>query len=231
VILLFTVSPARAAAYGVNLGWSRCSLTYDNVDKSFACDDNANSYSLVASFRNGFDVPDFVAVSAAIDVITSEPFVPAWFSFGVGGCRDGELMLLNVGSVAGCTNPYAGAYQGGGYIVEAGWRLDRFRVRLAWARDRPGSLSGSNLNTAFVLGMSTASTVEEPGVIPCPGCSVPACFTLNALEVFSQTQGRVRILETPDVRNWATWQGGSGHCPAATPANKATWGQVKALYR
>jgi hypothetical protein len=225
-----TGTPIAANVLGVNLGWSNCGTTLATSNRSFTCDDNGTSFSLVGSFKNGFDVADFVAVSAALDVSTSSPTIPAWFSFGIGGCREGELSLGNVGNIAGCTNPYSGANQGGGLIVEGTSSPDRFRVRLDWARDIPGLLSGADLNTAFVLGMSSANSFDE-GFGMCAGCNVPACFVLNAVEVFSNSQGRVRIHENPDVRNWASWQGGTGNCPGATPSRKATWGQVKALYR
>jgi hypothetical protein len=140
------------------------------------------------------------------------------------------LSTNNVGTLASCTNPYSGGNQGGGYIVESGPAPNRFRVRLDWARDTPVLLDGSVLNTAFVLGISSANSFDE-GFGLCAGCNVPACFVLNSLEVFSAGQGRVRILETPDVRNWVTWQGGVSPCPGATPVRHSSWGQVKALYR
>jgi hypothetical protein len=224
-----TVIPPPAL-FGVNLGWNNCGTTVATSNKSFACDDNATSFQLVGSFKHGFDVADFVAVSAAVDVSVGAPSVPDWFALGTGGCREGELTLNNVGAVAGCTNPYSGANQGGGYVIENGPTPDRFRIRLDWARDLPGFLNGSVRNTAFLLGLSSANSFDE-GFGMCAGCNVPACLVLNAVEVFSQSQGRTRIIETPEVRNWATWQGGTGSCPGATPARKATWGQVKALYR
>ena len=219
-----------ATVVGANLGWGNCGTTLATADRAFTCDDNGTSFSLVGSFKNGFDVADFVAISAAVDVSVSSPSIPAWFAFSPGGCREGELSVNTVGNVAGCTNPYSGANQGGGYIIESGPTPNRFRVRLDWARDNPGPLDGSVLNTAFVMGISSANSFDE-GFGMCAGCNVPACFVLNAVEVWSLTQDRVRIIETPDVRNWATWQGGTGGCPGATPSRKATWGQVKALYR
>jgi len=224
-----TGTPIPSNILGVNLGWNNCATNATTVNKLFACNDNGTSFSMVGSFKNGFDIADFVAISAAVDVSTSGA-TPAWFSFGPGGCREGELSLNTVGAIAGCTNPYAGASQGGGFVIEPSASPDRFRIRLDWARDIPGALSGSALNTAFVLGMSSANSFDE-GFGLCAGCNVPACYVLNAVEVFSQTGGRVRILETPDVRNYATWQSGTGNCPGATPVRKATWGQVKALYR
>ena len=228
-----TYDPNCPAPMGVNLGWANCGTTIATANKSFLCDDNAGSFSLVGSFKNGFDVADFVAIAAAVDVTTGVA-TPPWFQFGTGGCREGELSLVAVGVLSGCTNPYSGANQGGGYVVEAGPTPDRFRVRIQWARDIAGALSGTARNAAFVLAMSTARTVYDPGppeTLDCPGCNTSACFVLNAVEVFSQSAGRVRIIETPEVRNWATWQNGTGGCPGATPTRKASWGQVKALYR
>jgi len=229
-LIVLGAGVASAAVPGTNLGWDNCQTVASTANKNFACNDNGSSFTLVGSFRNGADVADFVAVSAAVDVTTGSPAVPAWFSVGLGGCREGELSLNNVGTLTACTNPYTGASQGGGYVVESGSAPNRFRVRLDWARDVPGPLSGAALNSAFAIGLSSAASFDE-GFGLCAGCNVPACFVLSALEVFSQAEGRVRIIETADVRNFATWQSGTGDCPGATPAKSTTWGAVKAIYR
>ena len=41
-----------------------------------------------------------------------------------------------------------------------------------------------------------------------------------------------KFISAAAVRNFATWQGGSGgDCLLATPAGNTTWGGLKALYR
>lgn len=228
-LIVLGAGVASAAAPGTNLGWSNCN-TASNANRLFTCDNNGTSQVLIGSFVIGFDVADFVAVSAALDITTSGGLTPPWFQFGPGGCREGSLSLTSVGAIAGCVNPYSGANQGGGYVVEASPSPDRFRVRFDWARDLPGAIVANTLYTGFSLGMDTAQSFDE-GFGVCVGCNVPACAVLNSLEVYSFTNDRVAIIEGPDARNFATWQGGTGDCPGATPSKSSTWGAVKALYR
>ncbi|NOT33698.1 MAG: hypothetical protein HOP12_05940 [Candidatus Eisenbacteria bacterium] len=215
---------------GVNLGWNDCGTTVATSNRLFACNDNLTTHNLVGSFKLGYDIPDFVGVSGVVDVTTSGGSLPAWWQFGPGGCREGALSLGTVGALAGCVNPYSGGNQGGGFVLELGPAPDRFRVRFDWVRDTPAPVSGTALNSAFVLSMSSAGTVEE-GFGICAGCNVPACMVLNALEISSLSLGRARIIENADVRNWASWQGGTGTCPGATDSRKSTWGAVKTRFR
>jgi hypothetical protein len=49
----------------------------------------------------------------------------------------------------------------------------------------------------------------------------------------SNNSGDNRIVN-PLTGNFATWQGGAiggAGCPAATPTQNKTWGQVKSIYR
>jgi hypothetical protein len=230
VLLVSGVGIAAAAAPGVNLNYANCTINGAGSDRTFACNDNGSTFSLVASGLLGFTIPDFVATSSAVDVTLGSPSIPAWYQFGPGGCREGSLGLGTVGALAGCVNPYTGSNQAGGFVIEPGSAPNRFRVRLDWVRDTPAPFQANTLNSLFVLQMTTASSFDE-GFGMCAGCNVPACFVLNAAELFSLSEGRVAIIEQGDLRNWATWQGGTGDCPGATASRSATWGAVKALYR
>jgi hypothetical protein len=223
-------TPIAPGARGVDLGWSSCAVTAATASRVFDCADNGSGFSLVGSFRTDVDVPDFVGVSAFVDVTTAAPTPPPWFQFGGGMCREGAIALTNVGPLAACANPYADAEQGGGYVVETGTGTGQIRIWLDWARDVPTTVAASVRNAAFVLNLGTASSVDE-GIGSCPGCQTPACFVLTTVEVHSASQGLMRLIHTPNERNWATWQSGAGSCPGATPARKSSWGAVKALYR
>jgi len=230
----FTVTgtPLDSGDMGVNLGWSTCATTAATASRAFACDGNGSGFTLVGSFRTDYDVPDFVGVSAYVSVTSAAGTLPDWFAFGTGGCREGALSLMETGPIAGCLNPYLPAEQGGGLVVQPGASPAQLRIWIDWARDLPAPISAATRYLAFVLSMGTASAIDD-GAGMCDGCQARACFTLDSVEIYSLSQGLVRILQTPDERNWAAWQGGIGSCPGgvATPARRASWGALKALYR
>ena len=79
------------------------------------------------------------------------------------------------------------------------------------------------------LRISHAKTTGPGG---CSGCSDHACIVLNSI-LLVQTPGLGDYTLTTGPQQYVTWQGGASGapgCPAATPARKATWGAVKALY-
>lgn len=236
VAALVTPTLATAAVPGTNLGWSNCGTTATTQNRVFACDANDATFNLVASWRLAADLTDYAGLSAVVDYRVNDPGVPAWWSFGPGGCREGSLGLVNVGTVGFCTNPYVGGNQGGGFQIEDTPTLpgaNDFRVRILWARDSPFSATANTLYSGFVLQMNSSGTVDE-GAGVCAGCTAAACLVLNVMEVFGFNSGSAAKMEQADVRNWATWQGGdvgTDICPNGTPTQNRTWGQIKSLYR
>lgn len=229
-LLICGASIASAAAPGANLGWTNCATTSTSQNYAFACDDNTLVRNLVASYRLASATSDFVGISAVIDYALGDAGTPAYFQFGGGGCREGAFAPISVGTLAGCTNSYAGANQAGGFVNEQ-TGPNRWRIRADWARDAAGAQVATTLYSALVMQINTTGAVDE-GFGVCEGCSVPACFVLNSLQIYSLSQGLVADLGQ-DVRNWATYQGGGfgQGCPGETPSKSATWGAVKALYR
>jgi hypothetical protein len=229
-MLLLGASMASAAAPGANLGWVNCATTSTSQNYNNTCLDNTLTRNLVTSFRVAAPVSDFVGVSVGIEYVIGAPATPAWFQFGSGGCREGAFAPINVGTLAGCTNTYAGANQAGGFVTDV-LGPNRYLVRADWARDAAGPLTATTLYSALVMQINTTNSFDE-GFGFCDGCAVPACFVLKTCEIYSLSQGLVGSLGT-DIRNWATYQGGSfgAGCPGETPAKSATWGSVKALYR
>lgn len=227
---------ASAATPGVNLGWNNCGTTSTTENRVFTCDDNNLTFNLVGSFRVADPIAEYVGLSAFVDFRVNDASLPAWWSMGTGGCREGSLALVNVGTLGGCTNPYSGAGgQGGGFVIEDIATLpgtNDLRVRLDWARDSPFSMAANTLYSGFVLQINSSNSFDE-GFGVCAGCATAACAVLNYMEVFPLTGASV-VVEAADVRNWATYQGGAvgtDVCPNGTPTQSRTWGQIKALYR
>lgn len=223
--------PIPAGVIGMNLGWNQCATTSATLEQRFDCADNQRRFALVGSFRNDLAIPDFVGVSATLTLVAGASPMPAWFRFGPGECREGALGMRDVGPIAGCLNPYAGAFQGGGFVVEPAAGTDRCRVRLDWARDTPTGVAATTFYTAFVLDIGSARSVDD-GEAACPGCETPAYFVLERVELYSLAGGRVRAIYSPDERSFAGWQGGSSlYGGGVTPSRRSSWGAVKALYR
>lgn len=228
---------ASAATPGVNLGWNNCGTTSASENRVFTCDDNNLTFNLVGSFRVAADISDYVGLSAFLDFRVNDSSLPAWWSLSTGGCREGSLALVNVGTLGGCTNPYSGAGgQGGGFVIEDVATLpgtNDFRVRLDWARDSPFNVVANTLYSGFVAQINSSNSFDE-GFGVCAGCATAACVVLNSLELFGLNSGSAGIIEAADVRSWATYQGGAvgaDICPNGTPTQSRTWGQIKALYR
>jgi hypothetical protein len=71
-------------------------------------------------------------------------------------------------------------------------------------------------------------------VDPCAGCQLGACIVFQYIKVAQPagTPGGDALLTDQHNTRYMTWQGGVGtNCPQATPTRKASWGQVKSLYR
>lgn len=232
-LLICGASIASAAAPGMNLGWVNCGTTSTSANYNFTCDDNTLTRNLVASYKLSTATADFVGISIVLDYALGDAGTPDWFSFGGGGCREGSFAPISVGTIGGCTNPYGGANQAGGFVNEQ-QGPNRWRVRADWARDNAAAQTANTLYSAVVMQLNTTGSWDEGFGGVCAGCTVPACFVLNNLQVFTQSfPGVYADVVAADVRNWATYQGGvfGNGCPGETPSKAATWGAVKALYR
>ena len=90
----------------------------------------------------------------------------------------------------------------------------------------------ATLDTNHQNGVDAAFAAPKYG---CQGCQDGVCLVFNELILYQEAgnpQGNIDIT-TGGQRQFVTWQGGGtgGPCPGATPTHKATWGQVKSLYR
>jgi len=235
---LLAISASLAFAQdpnGITLGWSSCGATATQANRNFTCDDNSVVHNLVGSFVPANGTTEFAGISALVDV-TSGPVTPypAWWDFQQ--CRAGSNNMQSVASLGFCTNnPYnAAGLQGGGVVGDSQSGPNRRRYQLDWSRSEPGTVLAGQRNSAFLLQINSAKTIDE-GFGVCAGCATPMCLVFNRLEVYIfGTPSLHSVIENESVRQWATWQGGAvggNGCPAETPAKSATWGSVKALYR
>ena len=119
-MLLDSNGPAHAAAPGVNLSWGSCLINSTTQNFPTSGIPGMAPALLVVSFRLDQPMSDFVATSLILEVGVDDTELPPCFDWGVGGASEGVLRLRPVGPLQSCTNPYAGAQQNGGYVIEEG---------------------------------------------------------------------------------------------------------------
>src|SRR5690349_7218163 len=117
VLLAFSASMALAAG-GLNLAWGpSCWADNPAASKTWTCATNgATLATFTGSFTVGSDIPDFVGISAVIDLQANSATLPAWWDFfNPGSCRPTSL---SVGAdftttTTSCNDVFAGQAGGG----------------------------------------------------------------------------------------------------------------------
>ncbi len=236
------LSPPRAtSAPAINLAWNDCiDGATATLNKNFACDTNAGSDVMVASFVAPTGMNQFISVEIYYEITqgTCGATAPWWQVKGVGKCRNGALTLNGdftassgacdasawsvpaVGGVGAVTNdlPTPGHSMGNGVVA----------VPVA----NVVALTADVHYYGVKIVLSHAKTV---GTGACVGCSIPWCFRLARLRLVQPTGspgGNVDIVSV-GTRAHVTYQAPDpsvcmGYC---TPTHRSTWGSVKALYR
>jgi hypothetical protein len=259
--LLSLTASLASAAPGLDAGWtvagvsaSGCPVSPASLtDMSDACNDNfAGPYTYALAVKAPAGITKWVGEEFFLDVQTPAAVLPDWWHLeaadpGVGipaGCRDGSYSFSTVrviGTTATCRNYWGSSPQPGSTAWLPGTGgANRSRMFGAFARAASTAIA-ITADVEYYVGQGVFDmnhAVADPGppaVSRCDGCLVPACivFTYLKLAQPSGTPGG-DVLITKNVRQYMTWQGGAvpgSGCPAATPTHKATWGQVKSLYR
>ena len=241
LMLVVSAAPCAAGTPGIDLGWNSCSTAAANSDMEFTCDtnDRGTPFTLVMAFRPPVDIPDMAGVSMVIDFCTGPLTLPNWWMFGPGQCRAGSFLFPASAAGVGntCANVWAGHTSGGGFSFTAGFggKWNSARIVMDYGiSDGVGATAG----TRYLAGVATIDqlhTVDAgPGDPACTGCSYPACFVLNSVEVFGFAPNEDYLIESADTRQYVMWQGGAVGgvgCPFIVATRTSTWGAIKAMYR
>lgn len=232
VVLMSSGRPTLAQT-GVNLSWDNCGA-FGAESKSFACNTNAGSSTMVGSFAAPPGIVCSPGLEMILDLETSGDVLPNWWMFtNAGTCRQNNLglSLEFTAGPADCADYFMGSaglaltqYVGPSSALNRAriilYGLDTFEVCF-------GSTPGVE-TYAFKLTLSHDKTV---GSGSCGGCGDGVCVVLNAIKFYPSFFSGEVTLTTPLTRNYVTWQAGIPNCPAATPVRSRTWGAVKSLYR
>jgi hypothetical protein len=244
LVAIVLVASAAHAGPGVNLRWDRCFGDGGVQNRSFACDTNAGSETLVCSFVLGEDLPLYLALQIVIDVAAADASLPAWWSFkNAGACRQPSLAVnpTIAATTVNCTDWASGSAAAGIGAYEIGARSpNAARLKLAFAI--PATILVDLFkDTEYFSCNVRIDHAKTVGAGACAGCGVPVCIVFNSLKITSFEVAKDRVVSGPANgvdSDFATWQGGgapvvgvSVGCPAATPTRRSSWGAVKALYR
>lgn len=233
-----TLYASSASAAGFDLRWTACAADGGVSNQSFACDTDAGTNTMVASFKLDQPITGMFFFEAVLDIIVANnQTVPPWWDI-LNGCHFFGLQAdatIDPGAV-NCAD--FGAGQGAavlsninhdGTIAPADTASHR-RIFVVGGVDPPGvNLAANQEYFVFNLVLDHTTTMD-PG--SCAGCALPVCIVLNSIRLMDTAFTPV-VLGSAQVAgsNFATWQGGSGANCSAVPARRATWGAVKSLYR
>ncbi|MBI1797398.1 MAG: hypothetical protein HYR74_10145 [Candidatus Eisenbacteria bacterium] len=218
----------------LNLSWNDCS-TLETTNRTFACNSNIGSNVIVVSYDPGIDIPDLVGNDIAIDLQTASTTLDPWWQlFNPGQCRTTSLSS-SADFTAGpstCADFWKGLAQGGigSYTVN----VNRARILAFWAV--PNANAGPvTAGTEYYSCKLTINNTKTVGTGACGGCTQGVCLVLSVVALdYHPNAPLQKSIQDPINQNWITWQSGTGipgGCYGATPAQKKTWGQIKALYR
>ncbi|HKQ59069.1 MAG TPA: hypothetical protein VJY35_14495 [Candidatus Eisenbacteria bacterium] len=245
-ILMLTAAVPAASAAGIDLAWNDCFVEGGTFNRSFACNTNSGSNTMVVSFNPPDGIGVVVGGTAVIDLISATSALPSWWLLGPGGCREGALRLEFGTMSQGCPDPWAGSATGTySYTVGPEGRSDVARIVVSWTVPdaQAVQLEPGWEYFAFRLVLDNVNTLGGG----CSGCQVPICIGLNAMCLHRAGGMSTYPIYNPLNNNLITWQGGAipGGCPGtdgpgphfppydclATPVINRSWGHIKGLYR
>lgn len=228
VVAVWLAGPGGAHAADLRLSWDVCGNTTPN--KTFACNTNSGTETIVASFTPTFGLPK-VAVAQVFMTVCFESYgLPDWWCVvGSGCCRAGALSAAVTAPGGNCApiwDPAAGTtaqiFVPSGFTNLNGMRF----VLIASIADSTRALDmvpGQHYELGHVL-VDHRLTV---GTGACSGCSTGARIGSNFIWLFATDGGGMGT----SVSSGITWQVPTTNCTLVSPVRRQTWGALKALYR
>jgi len=192
--------------------------------------------SVLATFAPAEAITDLVGIDALLEIQALPDLDAANFwNVSAGGCGlglAGDNFLASNVRPTGCanhTNTWAGGI-GGASALRRGPAIER--IAFACARATALNVIANQRLFGAQLVFNGNGESETNG---CVGCSAPVTMVWNSGKPASQGASTPSELNNasgafPAVTNCMGFNGGGPNC-AAVPARKATWGQLKSLYR
>jgi hypothetical protein len=220
------------AQSGVNLSWDDCG-TSGAMLRTFACNTNAGSNTLVASFVSQ-PMPEVVALTAIIDLCSMDLVLPAWWQMKMAGsCRPNAISSSFdfMSGPTSCVDFWQGLGTGGlNYTYGSNWGFNGARILVVGALppDSPRQVEENVEYYACKVILQNHATV---GTGACARCEAHVCIILNAVELYPPSPGSRINISGPISRDYVHWQGAVSLCPFVVDTKPTTWGSVKSMYR
>jgi hypothetical protein len=239
VLLALTASFASAAP-GLDMAWGGCPLTPSNPsDITVDCGDDGALNFFYLAFKAPAGITQLVAETFILDVQTTDPVLPDWWHLEAGGCRDGSFAFSstrNFVSTTLCKDYWGTTAQAGNTTWYPGvTNAARSRLIGFFAR----GTASAGLLTPDVEYFVGSGFIDSNHATPvnglCNGCILASSMTFNYLLLQQPAAGTTSpnagdfVIEAANQRRTISTQGGIPGDP--TPTRRATWGQVKSLYR
>ena len=231
VVTLALAAPGARAQGSLFLTWQDCATGGGLSDGVFGCNTDINEFPIVPAFTLTQAVDSVFAAEMVLDVDVASDTLPSWWRMAPGECRMGAL-AADVAATS-CADPWGGqgVAEVQGYL-EGQPYMSPHHVRILVAVGVPSSAARAlAAGTPYTLCRIVLRTIATS---TCAGCSVPACFVLESIELLrlpGASPPTVTLASGMAPQNWITWLGGAGASCGAVPVRHTTWGAVKALYR
>jgi hypothetical protein len=215
LLLLASVSAAEAGTSppGVNLSWDRCFGDGQVKYKTFACNTNVGSETLVATFEVASELPGAYGLDFYMDFRSASAIMPAWWEFkNAGACRISSLSEPSASPPPGSASCAAWAdpaLVGGGLSTYSVLETDhRYLVGLlAVPIQNLVTLHPGQEYFAFSL---TINHLKSIGTGSCAGCLEPVVIYLSSINLYQAgtTGYALRMWNGANYSGsqWVSWQ-------------------------
>lgn len=245
------ISTTPAGGGGIDMSWNDCVGPATTINQNFRCTgDIDEGYSLILQYKPPFDIPDFVALTATVELQMNDagaPLSPFWH-YEMGGCNRAPIPgvavfdAIPVSCVKQCVADSWSEGSAGmeSFVYQA---LDgppsRGRFTIQGFRSEPLRLVGGVNYYAFHLRFNNRNRV------PCAGCDQPGHLVFTRLVIETVNGPPLTLLNPDKWGNCATVNGGfPASCtitaPPTThdgtpcdpvPVRRSSWMLMKTLYR
>ena len=235
IAMLLSLGIGSASAEGLNLSWDDCGAAGTSF-KQFACNTNEGQDRLVMSVEAPAGIDTICGVIAALHINANMGGIPPdWWRaetpFGqLGNCRDSTAIRPELASTS-CPRVLVPdlvtwAYQIVPPLIPP--HLLMFHLTIGSPTSRGTVEPGIEYDIATWV-INHSRTI---GPDACAGCESEGCIVLNSVSFVPACGVSVVTVTNPLERNFVTWQSDAIlGCPMSTPTRRATWGQVRSLYR
>jgi len=218
----------------IHFAWDDCYGGGGAANKAWVCDSNVGApFTLYASVVPPPGLTQYVGHLAVFDLWSSTSLMPNWWRFSFAGCRlSSSLTAVPALGATTCPDVISHPQFGGiDYAFPFGdGNLTRLRTAYAVESHLAGPLGSTEELTALAISIDRRRTTGTP---ICTGCSVPLCIEFKSVLLDQLDPNLPKGLVTTGEQRYVSWNGPAPNtpCPASTPVESRTWGQVKSLYR